>query len=174
MSIVAEVGLGFSAVAFVDATLARGDTRYTLRGDARAGTGSVGSMFGPLYRIERLAHTTVGPLWQRARAGELGGGSVGATAGITAPAGWCELGVHSRPGLGTLATASAGAPMSKRVQAALWAAASPHDAAGAAEVRIVWAQRLFSALDAARIYDFSPAMPAAEWTVTAWFGAATE
>ncbi|HEY6036744.1 MAG TPA: hypothetical protein VIV58_20845, partial [Kofleriaceae bacterium] len=79
-----------------------------------------------------------------------------------------------RPGLGTLATINAGTAMAKRLQAAVWAAASPHDAAGAGELRVVWAKRLFSALQAARIYQFTdPMQPAAVWSVTAWFGAAS-
>jgi len=113
-------------------------------------------------------------LWQRARAGELEGGSLGATVGVAVPGGWCELGLRSRPGLGMLATASAGAPMSKRWQAAMWAAASPNDAAGAAELRVAWAKQLFSAVQAARIYQFDTAMPTAVWSLTAWFGASTD
>jgi hypothetical protein len=166
MSIIAELGLGFSAVGYVESTIASGDLRYTLRADARGGT--TGLMFGPLYRVERTT------LWQRARAGELEGGALGGAFGIAVPAGWFELGLRSRPGLGTLATASAGAPMSKRWQAAMWAAGSANDAAGAAELRVVWAKQLFSAVQAARIYQFiDPMTPNAIWSVTAWFGGQT-
>lgn len=171
-SIIAELGLGFSAVGYVDSSVMIDDTRYTLRADARGGSGSAGAMFGPLYRVERLG-TNGMTLWQRARAGELEGGSLGATAGVALPAGWVELGLRSRPGLGMLATASAGAPMANRWQAALWAAASSDAAAGAAELRVTWTKQLFSALQAARIYPFDAAMPTAVWSVTAWFGAAT-
>ncbi len=166
-SIVAELGLGFQAVGYVDSSIAVGETRYSIRGEARGGSGTAGSMFGPLYRVERA------DLWQRARAGELQGAAFGLTAGIVAPTGWLELGIRERPGLGVLATASAGAPMAKRVQAALWAAASPHEGAGAAELRVAWAKRLFSSVQGARIYDFSEPMPSAVWSLTAWFGAAT-
>lgn len=168
-SIVAELGLGFAAVGYLDSAIAVGETRYSIRADARGGTGTVGSMFGPLYRVERA------DLWQRARTGELQGTSFGATAGFAAPNGWLELGVRARPGLGVLATASAGAPMGKRVQAALWAAASARDGAGAAELRVAWARRLFSSIQGARIYEFTDAaaMPTAVWSLTAWFGAAT-
>ena len=167
-SIIAELGLGFTAVGYVDSTIVRGDVRYTLRGDARGGSGTAGNMFGPLYRVERVG------LWQRAHDGELEGGSFGATAGVANPNGWLELGARSRPGLGGLATINAGTAMAKRLQAAVWAAASPHDAAGAAELRVVWAKRLFSALQAARIYQFTdPMQPAAVWSITAWFGAAS-
>jgi len=168
-SIIAELGLGFSAVGYAESAIVSGDTRYTLRGDARGGSGTAGNMFGPLYRVERVT------MWQRAHDGALEGGSLGATAGIAIPNGWLELGVRSRPGLGALATASAGTAMAKRVQAALWAAASPHDGAGAAELRVVWAKRLFSAVQAARIYQFTdPMQPAAVWSLTAWFGAASD
>lgn len=175
-SIIAELGLGFSAVGYVDSSVMVDDTRYTLRADARGGSGTVGAMFGPLYRVERLG-TNGMTLWQRARAGELEGGSLGATVGVAVPAGWFELGLRSRPGLGTLATASAGAPMSKRWQAAMWAAASPGPegaAAGAAELRVAWAKQLFSAVQAARIYQFDTTMPTAVWSLTAWFGASTD
>ena len=167
MSLVAELGLGFQAVGYVDSSIAVGEMRYSIRGDARGGSGTAGSMFGPLYRVERA------DLWQRARAGELQGASFGLTAGMAAPDGWLELGLRDRPGLGVLATASAGAPMGKRVQGALWASASPHDGAGAAELRVAWAKRLFSSIQGARIYDFSKPMPSAVWSLTVWFGAAT-
>lgn len=168
MSIIAELGLGFSAVGYVESSLASGDTRYTLRADARGGSGTTGAMFGPLYRVERT------DLWQRAHAGDLSGGALGATFGIAVPAGWFELGLRTRPGLGTLATASAGAPMSKRWQAAMWAAASTNHAAGAAELRVAWAKQLFSAVQAARMYQFrDPTLPTAVWSLTAWFGAQT-
>src|SRR5438270_101545 len=65
-SIVAEVGLGASAVAFGEAALDRDDIRYTLRADLRAG--ETASLFGPLYRIERTREIT---------------GHIGAGAGIT-------------------------------------------------------------------------------------------
>ncbi|MEP6865071.1 MAG: hypothetical protein ABJE66_30925 [Deltaproteobacteria bacterium] len=168
-SIIAELGLGFTAVGYAESTIVRDDTRYTLRGDARGGGGTAGNMFGPLYRVERVT------LWQRAHDGELQGGSLGATAGIAIPNGWLELGVRSRPGLGALATVNAGTAMAKRIQAAVWAAASSHDGAGAAELRIVWAKRLFNAVQAARIYQFTePMQPAAVWSVTAWFGATAD
>jgi hypothetical protein len=172
MSILAELGLGFSAVGYVESSVTSGDVRYTLRADARGGSGTTGAMFGPLYRVERV------DLYQRAHAGELEGGGLGADLGVSVPAGWFELGLRSRPGLGMLATASAGAPMSKRWQAAMWAAASSDDAAGAAELRVAWAKQLFSAVQAARIYQFTDPpsgmmMPNAVWSVTAWFGAQT-
>jgi hypothetical protein len=176
-SIVAELGLGLHALGYIDSSIAVGETRYAIRADARAGSGTVGSMFGPLYRVERVA------MWQRARAGELQGASFGATAGLAAPNGWLEVGLRDRPGLGMLATASAGAPMGTRVQGALWAAASAQEGAGAAELRVSWARRLFSAIQAARIYELAdprnptgPAgqtMPRAIWSVTAWFGVAS-
>jgi hypothetical protein len=169
VAIVAELGLGVSGVAFVDGALQRDDVRWTLRADARAGTGTNGAMFGPLYRVERLE-----ALWARARRGDLDGGALGATLGVAAPIGWLELGARVRPGLGPLAIASAGAPMSKRWQAALWAAAGTHDGAGAAEARVAWSTRLFSALQAARLYQLDAMEPRAVWSLTAWFGATSE
>ena len=174
LAMVAEIGLGVSGVAFVDAAFDRDGTRWTMRGDLRAGTGSVGSMFGPLYRIEGLAHAGELALWDRARAGQLDGAAAGGSIGPAKPAGWLELGLRERPGLGVLGTIGGGAPMGRWLQAGVWAAASAHDGAGAAELRVAWARRLFSALQAARIYRFDLMEPLAVWSVTAWFGATSE
>lgn len=169
VSLMAELGLGFTAVGYIDAAIVRDDVRYTIRADARGGNGTAGDMFGPLYRIERTA------IYTRARAGELQGGSFGATTGIASERGWFDVGMRARPGLGMLATASAGLPMSRRFQAAAWAAASKTDGAGAGELRVIWAKRLFSGLQAARIYQFTdPMAPTAVWSLTAWFGASTD
>ena len=173
-SVVAEISLGASVVASGAAVFERAGIRWSGRADARAGTGTVGSLFGPLYRIERLAHGDRASLWNRARDGELSGASAGAALGATVPAGWLELGARTRPGLGPLVTASGGAPMGRWVQAGLWAAIGRYDAAGAAELRVAWAKTLFSALQAARIYRVDAMDPVALWSVTAWFGAATE
>lgn len=174
VSVVAELSLGASAVGFAHGAIERGGVAWTARADVRAGTGTAGSLFGPLYRIERLAHAGRLALWDRAQAGELDGGGAGLAVGGTIPAGWLELGVRTRPGLGGLLTANAGAPMGRWVQAGVWAAVGRDDAAGAAELRVAWAKTLFSALQAARIYRLDPMEPFALWSVTAWFGAATE
>jgi hypothetical protein len=63
--------------------------------------------------------------------------------------------------------------MSKHVQAAVWAAANRHDAAGASELRVLWSSKMFSALQAARLYRFEMD-PVAVWSVTAWFGISSE
>jgi hypothetical protein len=168
-SIVAELSLGASAVVYGDATAERDGVRWTVRGDVRAGTGSVGSLFGPLYRVERLG---VMSLYDRARRGELSGAGTGVAVGAAIPAGWLELGARARPGLGGLVVASGGAPMGRWLQAAAWLAASRRDAAGAAELRVAWAARLYSALQVARIYQLD-AMPTPAWSVVAWFGASS-
>lgn len=157
---------GPAALAFSTATLERGDARYTLRADLRAG--ETASPFGPLYRIERT----------RALVGHTGLGA-GLALAAAAPTGTVELQLRERPGLGGLAAVAAAAPMSRALQAAAWAAVSRSDAAGAAELRIAWARNLFSALQAARFYRLDEAMPAgaapaAVWSLTAWFGATTE
>jgi hypothetical protein len=172
-SIVAELGLGASAVAFGDGAIERGGVRWTIRADARAGTGSVGSLFGPLYRIERVAHGAQLALWDRARRGELAGAGGGLAVGAVAPAGWCEVAVRARPGMGGLLVASAGAPLGRWLQVGAWAATSGVDAAGAGELRSGWAKRLYSALQVARLYRFD-AMPAPAWSVVAWFGAVSD
>lgn len=172
-SVTAELMLGAGGIGFADASLERGGVTWTARGDVRAGNGAGGSLFGPLYRIEREMHDGRLGLAARAEAHELSGLGAGLTLGASAPAGWLEVGARARPGLGGLLVASGGAPMSKRVQAAAWAAIGRDDAAGAAEVRVAWAPRLFSALQTARLYRFDR-MDLPIWMVTAWFGATIE
>ncbi len=179
VSVVAELSLGASAVAFANGAVERWGIRWTARADVRAGTGTAGSLFGPLYRIERLAHDGRASLWDRAQDGELSGASAGLAIGGAAPAGWLEVGARARPGLGGLVFASGGAPMGTWVQAGMWAAVGRDDAAAAAELRVAWAKRLFSALQTARIYRFDHASngamdPIAVWSVTAWFGATSQ
>jgi hypothetical protein len=151
---------GPAVVAFADAMLDRDDIRYAVRADALAGESA--SAFGPLYRVERL----------RPISGHTGLGA-GLTLAATARTGWVELALRERPGLGGLAALGAGAPMGKLLQAGAWAAVSRTDAAGAAEVRVAWAKRLFSAVQAARFYRLD-AMPAPVWSLTAWFGATSD
>jgi hypothetical protein len=174
VSVVAEISLGASAVAFAAGTLERAGVTWTARADARAGTGSGGALWGPLYRIERSAHDGRLALWDRARNGELSGAGTGFAVGAAIPAGWLELGARVRPGLGGLAFAHAAAPMGRWVQAGMWAAIGRDDAAGAAELRVAWERQLFSALQVARMYRLDVMEPNALWSITAWFGAATE
>lgn len=179
VSVVAELAPGAaarggaSAVAYAASSIAWRDITWSARGDVRAGTGSIGGLFGPLYRIERVAHDGESSLWER----HGGGAGAGLSLGATGAAGWIEVGARARPDLPDLVVASAGAPMGRWLQAALWAAASRRDGAGAGELRVAWQKRLFSALQAARLYRFDgePAMqPHAIWSVTAWFGVASE
>jgi hypothetical protein len=169
LSIVAEPRDGASVVAYGSrAVESDSGVRFTARADVRAGNDSAGALFGPLYRVERLA-------WRERMGVGLG---AGATVGVAAPQGWVELGARTRPDRPDLVVASAGAPMGRWVQAAAWAAAARGEAAGAAELRVAWSPRLFSALHAARLYRFdtmdSLATDAhAVWSVTAWFGATT-
>jgi hypothetical protein len=174
VAVVAEISLGASAIGFANAVAERGGVRWVARADVRVGSGSAGSVFGPLYRIERLAHRTRLALWDRAQMGDIDGAGAGLTVGGAVPVGWLQLGVRTRPGLGGLLTAAAGAPMGRLVQAGAWAAVGRDDAAGAAEVRVAWANTLFSALQIARIYRLDAMDPFALWSVTAWFGAASE
>lgn len=166
VSLIAELGLGFSFTGYVATEIVRDEVRYTARADLREGSGTNGAMFGPLYRVERAT------LWQRAHDRELEGLGGGGSVGMILPRGWFELGLRERPGLGLLGTAYAGMPASAHVQAGVWAAISRDDSAGAAEVRVTWAKQLFSALEAARIYRFASEdmMPQPIWSLTAWFG----
>jgi len=173
-AVVAELTLGASLVAFGEGAIDWHGVRWTGRADVRVGTGTNGAMFGPLYRIERLAHDGAESTWDRARAGELSGAGAGIALGAAIPFGWLELGARARPGIGPLFTINGGAPMGRWVQAGVWGAIGERDAAGAAEVRIAWAKTLFSALQAARVYRLDDMDPRAVWSLTAWFGATTE
>ena len=155
-------------------TVEWGGIRWTARADARAGTGSVGSLFGPLYRIERLAHDDTASLWDRARGGELAGASAGIGIAAAAPVGWLELAARARPGLGGLVVVGGGAPMGQWVQAGVWAAIGERDAAGAAELESRVGEHTVQRI--ASRADLSPRRngAVAVWSVTAWFGAATE
>lgn len=145
-----------SGVVFASGALERSRVRWTARGDARVGRGG---LFGPLYRIEGVD--------------ERWGVGAGITAGAVSERGWLELGARRRPGLGGLYTLHAGAPMGRRVQAGAWAAVTRDAAAGAAELRVVWSRRLFSALHGARMYRTDEMRPTPAWSLTAWFGAAS-
>ena len=154
---------GASAIAFAAIERDRGRARITARADLRAGTGTVGGSFGPLYRLERDA------LWVHDDAGV----GAGVAASIAGPIGWIGASVRSRPALPAVIALSAGAPMGRWLQAGAWAAVSGDTAATAAELRIAWARRLSSALAIARMYDTTLMNPSPIWSVTAWFAAAS-
>ncbi len=159
--LVYEPGFGASALVFAGIERDAAGARWRASADVRAGTGSVGAAFGPLYRLERV------DLWRNAEAGA----GAGASASVVAPIGWIDASVRVRPGRGVVGALSAGAPMGRWLQAGAWAAASREAAAGAGELRVAWAKRLSSALQIARMYDTDAMTPSAQWSVTAWFGA---
>ena len=146
-----------SGVVYANGAIERDHVRWTARADLRVGRGG---LFGPLYRVEGTDDAF--------------GAGAGVAAGAVGERGWCELGARRRPGLGGLYTAQVGAPMGRYVQAAAWAAVARDAAAGAAELRVVWSKRLFTALHAARMYRFDAMEPAPVWSVTAWFGATSD
>ena len=159
--LVYEPGFGASALAFAGIERDAAGARWRAGADLRAGTGSVGAAFGPLYRLERAE------LWQQSETGV----GAGASMSVAAPLGWVTGSVRARPGRGVIGAVSAGAPMGRWLQAGAWAAASRDAAAGAGELRVAWAKRLSSALQVARMYDTDAMTPSAQWSVTAWFGA---
>ncbi len=165
-SVVAEISRGASVVMFASSLVEHRGLRFTARADVRAGTGSVGGLFSPLYRVERHEDAAM------PESAGIGAGA-GVHGGIVAPQGWFEVGARIRPALGPLYVASAGAPMGRYVQLGAWAGVAQRDAAGAAELRVAWAKRLFSALKAARMYQFDAMEPRGVWSLTAWFGAST-
>ena len=167
-SLVGETA-GLGAVGFASAALDRAGARWTIGGDLRAGTGTNGAAFGPLYRVERSERAGAGVLLDDASSG-IGGGL---HASVASERGWLALGGRYRPGLGPLGTITAGAPMSERWQAAAWLATSPNATAGAAELRAVWATHLHTSLQLARMYVEDAMGLAPAWSATVWFGAST-
>ncbi len=189
--------IGLGAVGFTSVAIDRGGARWTIAADLRAGNGTNGAAFGPLYRTERTAILDDGSngsssggasssraILDDARAG-IGAGLSG---GVTGDRGWLAIGGRYRPGLGALGTITAGAPMGERLQAGAWIAASPRVMAGAAEIRAVWATHFYSSIQLARMYLESDSTSATDptntmtnalgsrapaWSATIWFGAST-
>jgi hypothetical protein len=161
---VVEPRIGMAALLFSSLAADRAGARWSARADVRAGTGSLGAMFGALHRLERAE------LDDRAN----GGIGAGATLGVTSPAGWLSTGVRARGDFRLLGTLEAGAPMGRRAQAAAWVAATHRAAAGAAEMRVTWVPRLHSALQVARMYSTDVMDPSPQWSVTAWLGATVQ
>lgn len=151
------------AVGWASAAIDRSGARWSIAADVRAGNGSNGAAFGPLYRVERDASL------DDVRAGI----GAGAQLGVASDAGWGALGARWRPGLGGLGTATAGAPMGRHVQASGWIAASREAIAGATEVRFAWATHFYTSLQLARMYTQDEMGLAPAWSATAWFGAVT-
>lgn len=154
-SVLGELMHGGGVVAYADAVADYSDITWSARADVRATTSGL-SPIGPLYRVERLRDDRH-PL------------SAGLAVGAATRAWWVQI-----AGRESLISGTIGAPMSKHVQAAVWAAADRHDAAGASELRVLWSKQLFSALQAARLYRFDAMDPVAVWSVTAWFGISRE
>lgn len=153
-SALAELLEGGGALAYADSAIDYENVTWSARADVRATTSGI-SPIGPLYRVERLY-------------GDRHRISAGLAIGASTRAWWFQLSARNH-----LLAASAGAPMSKHVQAAVWAAANGRDAAGASELRVVWGKRLFSALQGARLYRFEMD-PVPVWSLTAWFGVGSE
>lgn len=153
-SALAELVEGGGVVAYGDTAIEYGGITWSARADVRATTSGL-SPIGPLYRVERLREDRH-PL------------SAGLALGASTEAWWIQI-----AGRESLISASAGAPMSKHVQAAVWAAANRKDAAGASELRVLWSKKMFSALQAARLYRFEMD-PVPVWSITAWFGISRE
>ena len=153
---VVEPGVGVSAVVFGQAELRVHKLRLTGNADVRAGTGTVGAAFGPLYRVERAAAVAGQSLWLVADRGGLNGVAAGASLTVARPdLGWIAASLRHRPGLGSLATATLGLPMGPRWQAGAWIAASETIVAGAAELRWQWSSRWWTAAEVARGYGLA-------------------
>lgn len=196
---VGEPGEGAHAVAFAELEAEAEEWRVSLRGDARAGTGSLGARFGPLYRVDRLearlddaapAPDPLDPV-DPPPAADLpmeddgGRGLSGALAlrferdGL----GWFEGTLRARHRRGAIATAHLGAPITEHAQAGAWMALDERRFLLAGEVRAFWRAGSFAAVEVSRLLrdrelDREPgeavtldaAAPRLGWAVIAWVG----
>jgi hypothetical protein len=154
-----------AAVALGEVDVRRGRLRAWGRLDARAYNGAgAAAPFGPLAPVERE---------RMAPASDAGVAS--GISGAVAVDGLGEFAASARTrgARGHLVTARFALPWWRAVQAAAYAAHAPDAAIAAAEARIAWTSRWFSALEAGRGYRRADdGALVGLWQATAWFGAA--
>lgn len=168
---VGEPGEGAHAVAFAELEAESTAWRISLRADARAGNGSLGAVFGPLYRVDRLearlagVEPAPGPLPDEPAAdpAPADGGDAMQDAdgrGLSAALalrlerqglGWFEGSLRARHARGAIATAHAGAPLGEHAQAGAWLALDERRFLLAGEVRAFWRAGSFAAVEVSRL-----------------------
>ncbi|MBK7537391.1 MAG: hypothetical protein IPI49_18885 [Myxococcales bacterium] len=174
--VVVEPRAGVHAVAFAELAAEPRGWHLEVRADVRAGTGSLGTRFGPLA----LAG---GEDEELAAAPALGGGISGRVHGAH---GWGEAALRRGPG-GAVVSAHLALAVSERLHVGAWLAADPRRALGAAEARAFagprwgrWLSGTFAALEVSRLSRVAEEqaasasmLPAPSWAAVLWLGAGT-
>jgi hypothetical protein len=154
-----------AAIALGELDVRRGRVRAWARLDARAYRGAgAAAPFGPLAPIERERMAPAA--------------DAGVASGLSAAVAIDGLGefaasARTRGARGSLVTARVALPWWKLVQAGAYAAVAPDAAIAAAEARVAWTSRWFSAVEVGRGYRRADdGALVDQWQATAWFGAA--
>lgn len=198
LGVVGEPGQGVHAVLFASVDATTYGWHLALRGDARAGGGTLGAAFGPLYRVERLQARIDEA--RRDLGGDPGGDPSGDVAEIQQSGaafsgavalrlehgsyGWFEGGLRARHRGGAVASLHAGAPITAHAQAGAWLAADEERALLAGEARLFWRAGSFAAVEVSRLLrERTPsaavlapdevvdaAAPRLGWAVIGWIG----
>ncbi len=192
LGVVGEPGQGVHAVLFASVDAVTYGVRVALRGDVRAGSGTLGAAFGPLYRAERLqarlaeAEATTGEPGDAEMTSPSGAGFSGAVALRLEHEryGWFEGGLRARRRGGAVASLHAGAPITEHAQAGAWLAADEQMALLAGEARFFWRAGSFAAVEVSRLLRdrearaevvapdevVDVAAPRLGWAVIGWVG----
>lgn len=199
LGLVGEPGQGVHAVLFASVDATTYGWHLALRGDARAGSGTLGAAFGPLYRVERL-QARIDEARRDLRgnpsgdpsdgdAAEMQGRGAGFSGAVAlrlehASYGWFEGGLRARHRGGAVASLHAGAPITAHAQAGAWLAADEERALLAGEARFFWRAGSFAAVEVSRLLrERAPssavlapdevvdaAAPRLGWAVIGWIG----
>jgi hypothetical protein len=154
--ITVDLARGAAVVVSAEATMPIRGWTIAAAVDVRAGQGSAGTSFGPLYRLERQDSGQRMSLWSLSKDGRLDGVGAGAAVTLrTAVGSWASLAFRHRAGLGNLATVALGLPMGSRWQAGGWIAKSETAVAGAGEIRVRCTPRWWIAAEVAKAYGVS-------------------
>jgi hypothetical protein len=172
LGVVGEPGEGAHAVAFAELEAEANAWRVSLRADARAGNGTLGAGFGPLYRVDRLEARLAGvaptqepspdePADPAPPAGDASDDMQAADGrGVSAALalrlerqglGWFEGSLRARHHRGAIATVHAGAPITEHAQAGAWLALDERRFLLAGEVRAFWRAGSFAAIEVSRL-----------------------
>lgn len=165
----------------------RGDVAGVARGElaVRRGRFAIAAMLEARAYDGLTAAAPYGPLWPVEREHGARMADAADDRGVTTAVGarlavdglgTLEAGLRTRGARGDLATARIALPWWKVVQAGGYAAIGVHDAVAAGELRVLWSERWFSAIEAGRGYrrEGDGAAGGGElrgvWQVAAWFG----
>jgi hypothetical protein len=158
-----------AAVVRGELAVRRGRFRIAATLEARAYDGlTVAAPYGPLWPVEREQRGMMAGADADDRGVATAVGARLAFDGLGA----LDLGLRTRGARGDLATARIALPWWKVVQAGGYAAVGVHDAVAAGELRVLWSERWFSAIEAGRGYRRADGDGELRgvWQAAAWFG----